>query len=1267
MHDQIEAIRARVAALSPQERAGFRAKVEARGIDWSLIVADTPPRPRPDHLPLSPAQMQFWLLQQVHPETTALSIAFAWDVEGALDLDALRRALTYLIARHEPLRTAFTIKDGTPTQQVRATVPFDLATSLPPIATAESDFVAQAFDLGVAPLFRVRLLQHSQDRFSVLFAFHHIICDGWSRGIFLRELAASYQAYVAGQEPDLPPITRHFADIVLDQTEWLASSDATAQAAFWRAELEGIAPQSLSSWKRAADTSAETVTLPLGADLSARIAGLAAQLGVSQYVLMLAVFQLLLHRLTGAEDIAVGTPTAGRDSEEKSGLIGLFVNTLVLRNRIEPDMTFRTFLARVGKGFARAFEHQDLPFARVVDTVGAARNAGQTPLFQTLFQVQTGGYAHQNAAQIDLGDPRLAVRQRVLPLPQAKFDLSWHVMDQPGGYGVIIEYRPALFSGDQIRGMKAQFETLLHAVADAPDMCLSAFSFIPPDQTRDAVLRGPDSNIPDLLQQIEKQKGAEALICATSGQSLDYADLWDRAGQMANGLLARPELHGPDARVAISMRRGPDLVVAMLAALRAGLAYVPLDPEMPVARRDYILQDADVALVLSDHPLDTICPLVDPATLTGQGDLPAPDPDRIAYLIYTSGSTGWPKGVPITRRALSNLIASTADILGTGQDLRMLALTTVAFDISALEIFLPLSVGGTLVMAGTADTAMPAQLAGLIPRHGITHMQATPATWRLLLDHGWHGAPELVALSGGEALPTGLAQRLHANVKSLWNMYGPTETTIWSAALKITPRNLAGPVVPVGGPVANTSLRVLDPHGAVLPAGIAGELAIGGAGLSPGYRNRPDMNMRSFLTSGNERLYRTGDRVVLQGDTTLQFLGRVDHQIKLNGYRIEPGEIEAALTALPEIAEALAMVDGGRLLAYYRGDQTLDAQALRRQLADSLPSYMIPAQYVRIAAFPLNPNGKIDRAQLPKPDADEQAPRRTPTTGAEVLLHGIWADVLQKNGFGVDDNFFDLGGDSVRAIQIASRARESGLILTPAQMFENQTVALQAAAAQSAKTPWQVALSGGPIGNDIAGLAPVAGDSIGGGGAPVQQMLGAADLAKLHADAKLRNTTPARLMTAALARTIWHWRQAPFSLVLIDGTETEVRAMPAVLAALPSGVAGSEKALTDALAVGDRAGIDPRRIVEKAVIASWQAPAEQLAQVLAPTGLHLRAEAMEDGILLKWEYDPGLFSGATIARLAARHVAELRGQASGSTAGNNKLNKLRAQLKDTSK
>ncbi|WP_050526994.1 non-ribosomal peptide synthetase [Pseudorhodobacter aquimaris] len=1266
MQDQIEAIRARVAGLSPDERAGFRAKVEARGIDWSLIAVDDAPPPRPDRLPLSPAQMQFWLMQQVQPDTTALTIAFAWDVDGPLDLGALHHALTHLVARHEPLRTAVEVRDGTPTQHIQASVPFDLAVVTDPDAAAEADFVARPFDLGVAPLFRVQVLQYSKVRFSVLFAFHHIICDGWSRGVFLRELATCYQAFIAGQDPQLPPISRQFADVVLDQARWLASPEAATQAGFWRAELADIAPQDLSPWKRTADSTAETVTLPLGADLSAKIAALASQFGVSQFVLMLAVFQLLLYRLTGTEDIAVGTPTAGRASEEKSGLIGLFVNTLVLRNRLGPEMTFRAFLDRVRKGFARAFEHQDLPFASVVDAVGAARHAGQTPLFQTLFQVQTGGYAHQNAAQLDLGDPRLTLHQRVLPLPQAKFDLSWHVMDQPGGYAVIIEYRPALFSKAQICGMKAQFETLLHAVADAPDMCLSGFGFVPPDQARDAVLRGPDRDIPDLLDLIGLQKGAEALICATSGQCLAYAELWDRAGRMAKGLLARSELNGPDARIAISLRRGPELVVAMLAALRAGVAYVPLDPDHPATRREAILQDADVGLVLSDHPLDTICPVVDPASLTGQGNLPLPDPDRTAYLIYTSGSTGRPKGVPVTRRALSNLIASTADILGAERDMRMLALTTVAFDISALEIFLPLAVGGTLVIANNTDTVMPAQLAGLIPRHAITHTQATPATWRLLLDHGWSGAPDLTALSGGEVLPADLARRLQANVKSLWNMYGPTETTIWSAALNVTAKHLDGSVVPVGGAIANTSLRVLDPYGVVLPAGVVGELAIGGAGLSPGYRNRPDLTKRCFVTSGQERLYRTGDRVVLQEDATLQFLGRVDHQIKLNGHRIEPGEIEAALTARPAIAEALVVVDGGRLIAYCRAEP-LDAQALRTQLAGSLPAYMIPAQYVCLAAFPLNPNGKIDRAQLPRPDADAQPARRAPVTETEVLLQGIWADVLKQDGFGIDDNFFDLGGDSVRAIQIASRAKERGLTLTPAQMFENQTVATQAATAQSAATPWQIALSGGPMGDEIAGLGPVSGDGIGGGGAAVEETLGAADLGKLYAEAKLRNITPARLVAAAMARTLWHWRQVPMSLVLIDGSEASLRAMPAVLTTLPPGIAASEQALVEALGQGDPRGVDPRKIVEKALVVSWQVRPKELAQVLAPAGLHLWAEPAGDGIALHWNYDASLFSGTTVARLAARHAAELRTQSSGSTAGNSKLNKLRARLKDSSK
>ena len=1058
MDARIAALRARVAGLSPKEREVFRAKAEAAGIDWARIAPAEVARP--ERLPLSPGQMHFWLGQQVHPDSAAFAIAFAWEIAGPLDVDALARALDWLVARHEPLRSGFPSEDGRPWQRIDPPGFVLTRADAAPDALAEAEraFVARPFDLAQAPLFRARLLRLAPDRHRLLLSFHHIIADGWSRGVFLRELTECYRAFRDGRTPDLPDLPRQFADLVLDQHRWLESPAAAAQEDFWRAELADLPPQELPSAGVSDDHTAETLLHRIDPALAARVAPAAAAMGGTPFVLLLAVFQLLQHRLTGGDDVAVGTPVAGR-GPDAAQMIGLFLNTLVLRARPRAGLAFRDWLAQVRAGFARAFDHQDLPFARVVEAVGVERHAGRTPLFQVLFQVQS--YGMQNADRVDL-DRRLTVHQSLLPLPQAKFDLSWHMIDRDGGLSIIAEYRSALFGAGDIRRMIGWFETLLAAALDRPDAAIEALDFVP--ATEATTLRGPDVPIPDLLAVMDTTAPRAALVCAETGEVIDGAALHARADALARRLRARPEL--ADGRpLAVCLPRGPSMVTALLAALKAGIPYVPLDPAHPAERRAAILEDAGAGLMLAEDLAPAACPVLDPAALAQgpQADLPAPDPDRIAYVIFTSGSTGRPKGVPVTHRALSNLIAAMAASPGLRPGDRFLALTTIAFDIAALEMFLPLAVGATLVLADAETAAAPERLAATLRAQRITHMQATPATWRLLVDQDWRG--DLTALCGGEALPSDLARDLLARGARLWNMYGPTETTIWSAARRVRPEDLTGPQARIGDPVANTALRVLDRYGKPLPVGVPGELAITGAGLSPGYWQRPDLTARRF--AGGACL--TGDRARLEGDGTLSFLGRLDHQIKLNGHRIEPGEVEAALRSLPGIAEALVQAQDGRLVAWCRPDGAApDPAKLRADLARLLPGYMIPTVFVMLDRFPLNPNGKIDRARLPEPGLPERAVR-VPETPTERELLAIWAEVLGRDDLGVEDNFFAAGGASVSAMRIAARARARGLMLTPAQMFQHQTVAAQAAVAQPLArpevlplSPWQAAMRADP-------------------------------------------------------------------------------------------------------------------------------------------------------------------------------------------------------------
>ena len=1071
----LAALRARVAGLSAAQRAALRAKVEAAGIPWSQVAPEAAPA-RPARLPLSPAQLQFWLMQTLRPLDASFAIAFAWEIEGPLDAPALREAFTRLLARHEALRTLHPQDEDGPRLQILPPAPFPLEEAAPadPEA-AERAFVARPFDLARDLPIRASLLRLGEGRARLLVSIHHIAADGWSRGIVLRELAEAYAALRAGEAPPTGAPPAQFADLALAQAAWLESPEARAQEAFWREELAGLSPPRLPEAPGAEgseDRRAETTFHRLPPELAARVAPAAAALGATPFTLLLAVFQLLQHRLTGADDLSVGVPSAGRDGAA-AGTVGLFVNTLAHRARPRAGLSFRDWTAEVHAGFLRGFDRRELPFARVVEATGAPRRPGRTPLFQTLFQVQWDGYARQNADAVDLGDPRLRIRQRPIPLAETKFDLTWTMMSREDGLALIVERRAALFDAGFVARMAAQFETLLAAALARPEAAIETLEWRTDAQRAAAVLTGPRRPIPDLADllapppagaahapsdagaasALSDPGAAPALIVAATGETLSAAALHAAAERLARALRARPELAGPDACLGLCLPRGASLAVAMLAALKAGIPYVPLDPAHPAARREAALSDAGARLLLAEGEIAAPCPVLDPAALEALDapPLPRPSPDALAYLIFTSGSTGRPKGVPIPRRALANLLASILEGPGPRAGDRMLALTTVAFDIAALEILAPLAAGATVVLADRDHALDPERLAAALDRHAVTHMQATPAAWRLLVESGWPGRPGLTALCGGEALPADLARALAPRVGALWNMYGPTETTIWSAALKLGPVEGDAPA-PVGGPLANTTLRILDRHGEALPEGLPGELAIGGAGLSPGYHRRPDLTAERFVEIGGERLYRTGDLARLEAGGRIAFLGRLDHQIKLDGHRIEPGEIEAALTARADVAEALVMVRDGRLTAWLRPrGPAASPAALRAELAARLPAYMVPAAFVVLDAFPLNANGKIDRARLPDPEAAApRDPGRPPATPEEAALQAIWAEVLGRGTVGVEENFFDLGGASISAMRIAARARAQGLTLAPAQMFAHQTVAAQAAAARAA-------------------------------------------------------------------------------------------------------------------------------------------------------------------------------------------------------------------------
>ncbi|WP_118138645.1 non-ribosomal peptide synthetase [Oceanicella sp. SM1341] len=1162
MADTLDALRARVAALGPAQRDALRRQLAERGIDWERVAPPEPAVPLPEGpLPLGPSQQHFWVQQQLHPESSAYNIAFTWTMRGRLDRPALEQALQALVDRHEPLRTGFPAEAGVPCQQVAPACTFTLGRSrldgAEALEAAAGAFAARPFDLATPPLMRAHLFTLGEAEHALTLCLHHIVADGWSRGVLMRELAALYTAFRAGEAPDLAPLATSYGALVRAAEARAGGAEIARQRRYWQDALAGLAPQELPADRpRGAGTDHRAATLlhPLPADLCAGLERFAAGQGASAFTVLLAAFKLLLHRETGATDLALGVPVAGRRGPEAEGLIGLFVNTLVLRAQVDPAEPFTAWLTRLRGRLADALEHQDIPFLRVVEALGLARDGGQNPFFQVMFQAQTGAYRAQNAETVAL--PGLEVSQALTPLAHAKFDLSVFVMDRGGALEVAFEYRTALFEPARIARLARQYEQILRAVIASPEAPLRALDHLGAEAR--AALRAvpqppalPARSVPELLEAAAA-RAPEAVALEWEGGALTAAGLQAAAEALARHLAARPELSRPGARVAVCLPRGPGLVTALIAILKAGAVYVPVDPSHPEARRNHILADADVALVLAEAPVPG-CerPHLDPRSLGPAPDaaLPAPDAERPAYLLYTSGSTGAPKGAVIRHSGLVNQLAGFTERLGMGPGHRMLALTTIGFDISILEMLLPLAAGATVVMGREGLLLEPARLAELIGRARITHLQATPASWRLLLDAGWQGSAGLTALCGGEPLDPGLGHRLLALTGALWNLYGPTETTIWSSALRLGPEHLEPGGARVGGPLPGVGFHVLDAHLDPVPEGVPGELYITGIGLGDGYWRRPALTAATFLPdpfadAPGARLYRSGDIVSRRGET-YAFHGRADHQVKLRGYRIETGEIEARIAAHPGIAQALVLLDREheRLVAWCRTEgapernkptegapdkhsegahsETTEGaphkpteptppqptgsapsglaeiapvaplpqttaredllRGLRTALAEALPRYMVPSAFVLVERFALNTNGKIDRARLPQPAPPAAAGASRPAEGeAETCLLAIWRGVLGREDIGVEDNFFDLGGDSVTAMQIAARAGAQGLKLTPQQLFEHQSVAAQALVARpvEAEAPlppsvWQAATPPPPPARALLPLAPL--------------------------------------------------------------------------------------------------------------------------------------------------------------------------------------------------
>ncbi|MEY9878308.1 amino acid adenylation domain-containing protein, partial [Streptacidiphilus sp. MAP12-33] len=1057
--------------------------------------------------PLSFAQRRLWFLGQLEGPSAVYNIPVSVRLSGTVDKAALAAALRDVLERHEVLRTVYTVVDDEPYQQI---VPMDrldweLLTADVPIdglAAAVAATTRHVLDLSTDLPIRAWLFSTSAEDHVLVLVVHHIAADGWSMGPLARDLATAYAARGEGRVPAWEPLPVQYADYALWQRELLGDENdpesvSSLQTAYWREALAGL-PEELDlpydhARPAVARYDGHGVPLELSAEVHAQLVELAQAEGVTLFIVLQAALAVLLSRLGAGTDIPVGSATAGRTDEALDDLVGFFVNNLVLRNDLAGDPTFREAVARARETGLGAFENQDVPFERLVEQLAPARSLARHPLFQVMLTVQNNARTSGALAGLSSGGQASAdVAAEVAAgltsgAAVAKFDLDFAVSEsfdadgRPAGLRGQLTASAALFELASAQRIAERFTRVATALAADPRQRVSRVEVLEAEERaqllvgwNDTAAETPDATVTQLFER-RAARTPDAVAVDCEGTTLSYAQLDARSNRLARLLLERGVR--PGTRVALVLPRNADLLTALLAVMKTGAAYVPLDPDYPAERIAYVLQDAAPALLLADSTTVDGLPqntedgtarlLLDTtetaAALDARHDGPLADAERgaalngalPAYVLHTSGSTGRPKGVVVPHAALTNFLTDMGRRFPLDENDNWLAVTTISFDIAGLELYLPLISGATVVLAPRRTVVDPIELGSLLRRSGATVMQATPSLWRALLAEEATRAsalPPLRVLVGGEALPADLAPELAA-LGTATNVYGPTETTIWSTARTLGQDEGHNPSI--GRPIANTSVYVLDSALRPVPAGVTGDLYIAGDGLAHGYLDRPALTSERFTAdpfgAPGTRMYRTGDLARWTTDGELAFVGRADGQVKIRGHRIEPGEVEAVLARHQDVAQAVVVAredtpGDKRLVAYVVAEQ-LVAEAdlpasLRRFAAEQLPEYMVPSAVVVLDAMPLTDNGKVDRKALPAPDYAATASRREPTTLAEEILCGAFAHVLGLESVGVDDDFFSLGGHSLLATRLVSRIRAVlGVELEIRTLFEAPTVA----------------------------------------------------------------------------------------------------------------------------------------------------------------------------------------------------------------------------------
>ena len=1008
--------------------------------------ADEAPRARVAHdglLPLSLFQERLWILQQLEPESTTYLLALAWPVRGEVPREQLLAAVQRVHARHLGLRVHFVQEDGVPGAR-RVEVPpvtvHDLrhlpaGERLAAVQAARERAVHTPIDLSRQTPLRFELLDFAPDGYGLIVAAHHIAVDAWSLQILLRELARELQS--PAPEPHGGPARLQYADYAAWQREHQRPEAIRADLDWWDDALKGAPPTSMFPPDLpASDAPARgaTVDFEFDATFSAALKRWVQERHATVYMAFLAAGAALLRAHTGQGDALIGSPMGVRERAEFEDLIGPFVNLLVIRLRLADDPSFSELLRRARGALLDAHAHRETPFEAVVERVRPVRSFQHSPLFQLAVVY------HQAATAPEQGDV-------VVHSGGALNEITWFAREHEGRILCSLEYRSDLYSAAHMQRLASQLQVLLRAALAQGEAPISRLPLLTDGERRQLLVDFNDTaralDTAPFARQFERQAASAPGRTAVGfeGESLSYGELNRRANQWARHLRGLGVAAG--VRVGVCIERSLDMLVALLAVQKAGGAYVPLDPGFPADRLAYMLDDSGATVLLTTgEAADAVDPppgvrLFDPAREAGAlaaldgGDLDGtPAPGDPVYVIYTSGSTGRPKGVVVSHGGLSNFLGAMRQAPGLAAEDVLAAITTISFDIAGLELYLPLLVGARVELLSRDTASDGPSLIEALRASGATVLQATPASWRLLIESGWTGSPALRAFCGGEGLPRELADALLSRVGELWNLYGPTETTIWSTAERVAP---SPAVVGIGRPIANTQVYVLDAHQQPLPVGVPGELWIGGAGVALGYHGRPELTAERFVADpfaaqAGARLYRTGDLARWDAEGRLHHLGRLDHQVKIRGFRIELGEIEARLATHEAVRQTVVMgreaAPGDlRLVAYivFAPGADLTASDVRRHLRRDLPDYMIPSVVAAVDAIPLTPNGKADRAALPDPFKNAvQAARHyvAPEGGPEQTMAEIWRDILRVERVGAEDNFFELGGHSLLSLRV---------------------------------------------------------------------------------------------------------------------------------------------------------------------------------------------------------------------------------------------------------